>query len=85
MYYDYRREDDKEYDIVDPKTGKVLQLAALKHDPKSEITLWKNSIVGFATEADLMKALKPSGIFYDLKSVWDENKFIKKGIAYLAL
>lgn len=37
------------------KTGKVTQLSQLMRDPKSEITLWKNHVVGFATEGDLTK------------------------------
>lgn len=41
---------------LEPKTGKVMQLGVLRRDPKSEITVWNNHIVGFATEADLMKA-----------------------------
>lgn len=37
------------------------------------------------TEKDFMSALKKTGIFYDLKSIWNEQKFKEKGIAYLAL
>lgn len=37
------------------KTGKVLQFGPLARDPKSEITIWKNRVVGLATEGDLVK------------------------------
>lgn len=64
---------------LDPKTGKVLQLGSLARDPKSEITLWKNHVVGFATEGDLMKAKfdVPSDLYvYDVAS--DKVKLSKE-------
>jgi len=40
---------------LDENSGKVLQASELTRNQKSEITLWNNQIVGFATEADLSK------------------------------
>lgn len=37
------------------------------------------------TEKDFLKALTPTGIFYDLKSLWSEKIFTDNSIAYLAL
>ena len=56
---------------LDEKSGKVLQTAELTRNPKSEITLWNNQIVGFATEADLSKPKWdiPSDLYvYDIKN-----------------
>ncbi len=36
-------------------------------------------------EGDFLKALKPTGIFYDLKSMWNPKKIEEKHIAYLSL
>ncbi len=36
-------------------------------------------------EEDFIKALKKSGVFYDLKSLWDPKKFADSGIRYLYL
>ncbi len=36
-------------------------------------------------EKDFISALKKTGIFYDLKSMWNEEKFKESDIAYLAL
>jgi hypothetical protein len=61
------------------KTGKVTQLAQLMRDPKSEITLWKNHVVGFATEGDLTKPKWdiPADLFiYDVKA--DKMKMSKE-------
>lgn len=61
------------------KTGKVTQLSQLMRDPKSEITLWKNHVVGFATEGDLTKPKWdiPADLFiYDVKS--DKIKMSKE-------
>lgn len=37
------------------------------------------------TEKEFLKALKSTGIFYDLKSLWNEKIFAENSIAYLAL
>lgn len=37
------------------------------------------------TEQDFVKALRKPGLFYDLKSMWDEATFTKAGVRYLAL
>ena len=61
------------------KTGKVTQSAQLTRNPKSEIILWKDHIVGFATEGDLTKPKWdiPSDLFiYDVKS--DKMKMSKE-------
>jgi UDP-N-acetyl-D-galactosamine dehydrogenase len=36
-------------------------------------------------EADFMKALKKPGLFYDLKSLWNEQIFKNAGVTYLSL
>ncbi|MSR67568.1 nucleotide sugar dehydrogenase [Candidatus Peribacteria bacterium] len=36
-------------------------------------------------ESDFIGALKPKGIFYDLKSVWNEKKFEESAMTYLSL
>lgn len=64
---------------LDAKTGKVLQMAQLTRDPKSEITLWKDHVVGFATEGDLTKPKWdiPADLFiYDVKN--DKMKMSKE-------
>jgi hypothetical protein len=40
---------------LNSQTGKVEQFGSLKRDPKSEITISNHQIVGFATDADLVK------------------------------
>jgi hypothetical protein len=64
---------------LDPKTGKVTQASQLTRNPKSEITIWKNHVVGFATEGDLAnpKWDIPSDFFiYDVKN--DKMKMSKE-------
>jgi hypothetical protein len=64
---------------INTKTGKIVQFAQLMRDPKSEITAWKNHVVGFATEGDLSKAKWdiPSDLFiYDIKT--DKIKMSKE-------
>lgn len=64
---------------LDSKSGKVLQLAPLIRDPKSEITVWKNHVVGFATEGDLMRPKwdLPADLYvYDVKT--DKMKMSKE-------
>ncbi len=39
-----------------------------------------------ATKAsDFIAALKPKGIFYDLKSLWKPEEFTENGMGYLSL
>ena len=55
----------------DLNTGKVTQFSQLTRNPKSEITLWNNHLVGFATEADMVtpKWDIPSDLYvFDLKN-----------------
>lgn len=40
---------------LDASDGKVLQLGKLRRDPKSEVTVWNEHVIGFASEADLME------------------------------
>lgn len=64
---------------LETKTGKVHQIAQLTRDPKSEITIWKDHVVGFATEGDLMKPKwdVPADLFiYDVKN--DKMKMSKE-------
>lgn len=64
---------------VDIKTGKVAQLSQLTRDPKSEIALWKNHVVGFATEGDLSKPkwdIPADFYIYDVKN--DKMKMSKE-------
>jgi outer membrane protein assembly factor BamB len=64
---------------LDPKTGKVTQASQLSRNPKSEITVWKDHVVGFATEGDLAtpKWDIPSDFFiYDVKN--DKMKMSKE-------
>ncbi|MBA2403342.1 MAG: PQQ-binding-like beta-propeller repeat protein [Bdellovibrionales bacterium] len=64
---------------ADIKTGKILQVGELTRNPKSEITLWKNHVVGFATEGDLVKPKWdiPADFFiYDVAS--DKMKMSKE-------
>jgi outer membrane protein assembly factor BamB len=64
---------------LDLKSGKVSQASRLTRDPKSEITLWKNHVVGFATEGDLTKPKWdiPADFFiYDVKN--DKMKMSKE-------
>jgi hypothetical protein len=59
---------------LSPKTGVVSQLSLLNRSPKSEITVWNNHVVGFATEGDLthLKFDVPSDFYvYNVS----ENKF----------
>jgi UDP-N-acetyl-D-mannosaminuronate dehydrogenase len=37
------------------------------------------------TEQDFIKALKKPGLFYDLKSIWNEKEFKNAGVTYLSL
>ena len=56
----------------DLNTGKVTQFSQLTRNPKSEITLWNNHLVGFATEADMVtpKWDIPSDLYvFDLKTI----------------
>ena len=56
---------------VQIKTGALTQFSQLMRDPKSDITLWKNHLVGFATEGDIARAKFdiPSDLFiYDVKA-----------------
>ena len=39
----------------DAKNGKATQFSQLTRDPKSEISIWKKHVVGFATEGNLTK------------------------------
>jgi hypothetical protein len=64
---------------LDPKSGKVLQMGVLARDPKSEITLWKDHVVGYATEGDLVKPKfdVPADLYiYDVKN--DKVKMSKE-------
>jgi hypothetical protein len=64
---------------LDPQSGKVLQFASLIRDPKSEITVWKNHVLGFATEGDLMRSKwdLPADLYvYDVKT--DKMKMNKE-------
>jgi len=64
---------------LESKTGKVLQASQLTRDPKSEIALWKNHVVGFATEGDLVKPKWdiPADLFiYDVEN--DKMKMSKE-------
>ena len=52
-------------------SGKVTQFSSLTRNPKSEIALWNDHIVGFATEADMVtpKWDIPSDLYvFDLKN-----------------
>ena len=84
---------------LNSKTGKVEQLGSLKRDPKSEITIANHQIIGFATDADLVKNKWdiPADLYaYDLvqkkftlnKELRGFNFFapiISKGEAYVTL
>lgn len=64
---------------VDIKSGKVTQASQLTRDPKSEITLWKDHVVGFATEGDLTKPkwdIPADFYIYDVKN--DKMKMSKE-------
>lgn len=61
------------------KTGKVTQASQLTRNPKSEITIWKDHVVGFATEGDMAtpKWDLPADFFiYDVKT--DKMKMSKE-------
>jgi len=63
----------------DQKTGKETRFSELKRDPKSEIVISGDLLVGFSTEGNLLepKFDVPSDFFvYDLKS--SKMKFIKE-------
>ena len=63
--------DTKGLFCVKTKTGVITQFSQLMRDPKSDITVWKNHLVGYATEGDIARAKFdiPSDLFiYDVKA-----------------
>ena len=63
----------------DAKNGKATQFSQLTRDPKSEISIWKNHVVGFATDGNLTKPKWdiPADLYvYDVEN--DKMKMIKE-------